>query len=226
MPELATLDLCTGCSACFNVCPHNAIQMIADDEGFSYPHVNTEKCIECKLCEISCPILAEQDSWGKLNPAVYAMWNNIDRCVSSSGGAFSSFARSILDQGGVVYGATLDGNFVCSHKEIKSVDELAVLRGSKYMQSDIGDSFKNVKKRLRQNYKVLYCGTPCQIAGLKSFLQKSYDNLLTIDLACHGVPSNIVFQKYLLKLKDKIKVNEFDGFEFRRLDGWGFAPSV
>lgn len=225
MPTLASHETCTGCAACLNACTHSAITMTADAEGFLIPHVDYNKCVECKLCEKVCPVISPLQDKGFMNPRAYAVWSELDRRVSSSGGAFSAFARYILSQGGVVFGAAFDKNLHCKHIEIQSMDGLAALRGSKYVQSEIGNTFVQVRNHLRADRKVLFCGTPCQVAGLKNFLRKPYPNLLTLDLICHGVPSDAVFQGYLKKISSRFAA-DVEGYEFRDRDGWGKAPSV
>ena len=225
MPTLASPETCTGCAACSNACTHSAITMTADAEGFLTPNVDYAKCIECQLCEKVCPVISPLQDKGFMNPRAYAVWSEPDRRVSSSGGAFSAFARSILLQSGVVFGAAFDKDLHCKHIEIEDIGGLAALRGSKYVQSEIGDTFVQVRKYLRADRKVLFCGTPCQVAGLKNFLKKSYPNLLTLDLICHGVPSDAVFQGYLKKISSRFAA-DVEGYEFRDRDGWGKAPSV
>lgn len=225
MPTLASPETCTGCAACLNACTHSAITMTADTEGFLIPNVNNNKCVECKLCEKVCPVISPLQDSGFVNPRTYAVWSKLDRRISSSGGAFSAFARYVLLQGGVVFGAAFDKDLHCKHIEIQNRDGLAALRGSKYVQSEIGDTFAQVRNHLRADRRVLFCGTPCQVAGLKNFLRKPYLNLLTLDLICHGVPSDSVFQGYLKKISSRFAA-DVEGYEFRDRDGWGKAPSV
>ena len=229
MVILANHDECTGCGSCYNACSREAIQMREDSEGFLFPYIVSDKCIECCMCSKSCPILTDPrcDSSVRSFPLVYAMWSNRDRQISSSGGAFSAIARYVLDRNGVVFGAILDSQLKCQHKRATTIEELQPIRGSKYIQSDVGYSFQEIKKYLSNNVLVLFSGTPCQVAGLKSFLKKDFKNLIVIDLVCHGVPSNAIFNSYIEKLKKKRPdFVGIDGFEFRRFDGWGYAPSV
>lgn len=227
MPQLANEFKCTGCAACVNSCNYHAITMHADSEGFIMPVIDKNKCVECKLCEKTCPVISLRTNENAITPKTYAMWSNPDRIVSSSGGAFSAFARVVFAKGGVVFGAALDQNLICKHMEAHNLEELVPIRGSKYVQSEIGDTFCKVKECLKQNKWVLYTGTPCQIAGLYSFLRKPYDKLVTLDLACHGVPSNKIFQAYLQKLKNyRSDFIGLDGYEFRKRDGWGKAPFI
>lgn len=136
-----------------------------------------------------------------ITPRAFALWSVPDRTVSSSGGAFSAFARKILDNGGIVFGAAFDEKLRCHHIKVDKLEELPPLRGSKYVQSELDGVFLEVKDCLKNGQQVLFTGTPCQIAGLYAYLHKDYDNLLTLDLACHGTPSNAVFQSYLSKLR-------------------------
>ena len=225
MIQLASYSKCTGCTACESICPHAAISMAKDEEGFLFPKIDEEKCVECHLCEKTCPILEVKVNKNFQVPKAYAYWSNLDRTESSSGGAFSGFARLILNNGGSVYGAWMSQNFHLKHVEITTVDELSKLRGSKYVQSDLGDSFKNIKKELREGRKVLFCGTPCEVAGLRAFLKKDYPNLWTLDLVCHGTPSIEVFKSYLKKLHQRVH-QDLKGFEFRARTSWGLAPAL
>lgn len=229
MPTLATKDICTGCMACLNACAKGALTFVKDEEGFLQPSVNADLCVECGLCERSCPEMQKQFHQHNEEPEVYAGWNKIDRRVSSSGGAFSSIARYVLSLGGVVFGATLDEKLICKHIEVDSLQGLDRLRGSKYIQSYIGTVYKEVKRHLLCDQYVLFTGTPCQVSGLKSYLGKDFEKLITIDLICHGVPSQEIFSSYIEKIQKSLGLakNEIvQNYEFRRRDGWGFAPSV
>lgn len=225
MIKLAPFESCTGCTACMNSCSHNAIVMAEDAEGFIFPHINGNKCVECGLCMRVCPVLNTPIITNATKPNVFAVWSLKDRTVSSSGGAFSAFARNVLEADGVVFGATLGTNLLCYHREIHMIEELEVLRGSKYVQSELRDTFFKVKAYLKEGKNVLFTGTPCQVDGLYRYLRRNYDNLLTLDLVCHGVPSNTLFHSYLLKLEDLKKV-KISMFEFRRRNGWGFASAI
>lgn len=225
MPILASLKTCTGCAACFNVCAHSSITMVTSEEGFLVPSIDKSKCVECGLCEKTCPVTNPLSYDGNPKPKTFAMWSEPDRRVSSSGGAFSAFARLVLLQGGVVFGAAFNKELHCRHIEIQRIEDLDVLRGSKYVQSEIGDTYKRIKEHLLKKRKVLFCGTPCQVTGLKHFLRKPDRNLLTLDLICHGVPSDTVFQSYLKKISKCSKTIP-DNFEFRNRKGWGFLPAI
>ena len=227
MSNLANFKNCTGCTACYNACIYGAISMATDKEGFLMPVVNNDKCVECHLCEKVCPIVSPRENKNTKQPDVFAMWSLPDRTKSSSGGAFSAYARMILKNGGVVFGAAFDRNMRLRHIGVETIEGLDDLRGSKYVQSDVNGCFGNIKSLLKDGRFVLFCGTPCQVAGLKSFLRKDYDKLLTLDLVCHGVPSVAVFKAYLKKLSTRFAgKGKIDGFEFRRRNSWGKAPTV
>lgn len=201
---------CCGCHACNNICPQKCISMLADDEGFWYPLVDEEKCVDCGLCVKVCPeinIYSNLQSFEK--PKAIASWNlNEDiRLTSSSGGIFTSIAKDVLEDNGIVFGVGYDEDFNVIHKEIVTIEGLEKLRGSKYVQSDINDTYQRAKKYLNKGRKVLFTGTPCQIAGLYNFLQKDYENLLTCDLICHGVPSPKVFDSYKKYLEKQYNSN-------------------
>lgn len=190
---------CCGCSACVQICGHNAICMKTDDLGFSYPYVNKEKCIDCGLCEKICPIL--NDNVERIPTRVFAVKNKdlSVRLASSSGGLFSIIAENVLREGGIVYGAAFNEEWDVEHIRITKSEDLSKLRGSKYVQSSIGNIYKEVQKDLRDNKKVLFSGCPCQIAGLKSFLRKNHPNLITVDFVCHGVPNPRIWKEFLLE---------------------------
>lgn len=194
---------CTGCSACANICPRGCIRMTADCEGFLYPEVNEEQCMDCGLCENVCPMLHKPKQHELV--AVYGAKNRDDavRFTSSSGGMFTLLAEEVLRQGGVVAGAALDEKLAVRHVLVDNVDDLFKLRGSKYVQSEIGTIYREVRQQLLAGKKVLFSGTPCQIAGLKGYLVKPFANLLTVDVVCHGVPSPRVYCKHLAELGEE-----------------------
>lgn len=188
---------CCGCSACVQICPKQCISMTADNEGFLYPQVNRSICIDCGLCEKVCPVINQNEPREPL--AVYAAKNTNEeiRLKSSSGGIFTLLAEQVITEGGVVFGARFNESWEVIHDYTETIEGIEVFRGSKYVQSVIGDNFKIAKQFLNEGRKVLFSGTPCQIAGLKKFLRKEYENLLTVEVVCHGVPSPMVWRDYL-----------------------------
>lgn len=197
MPHLADKNKCNGCHACYNTCNIGAIKMQPDDEGFLRPVINHEKCINCGRCEKACPIINPpannpyEESYG-----AYAKDEAIHK-ASSSGGVFAVFAKETLKNGGFVCGAAYTPDRTVNHIIIDKEEDLHLLQGSKYVQSTIGDIYSKIKDLLIENKKVLFSGTPCQVAGLVSYLGKDYDNLITLDLICHGVPSPWIWQLHL-----------------------------
>ena len=230
MIKLADKYHCTGCAACAQSCGHDAISMQTDNEGFLQPIIDTTKCVECGLCQKHCPELQPIERLGYEQQKYYALIYDHDRKIRSSGGAFSVFAKWIISQGGIVYGATINENFVVKHIGVESTEELCKLRGSKYVQSIIGDTYKKIRNHLRTNRKVLFVGTGCQVAGLYAYLgDKRYEGLLyTLDLVCHGTPSQGMFDSYLKKLQKKLALTgeNMKGFRFRKLDSWSIVPAI
>ena len=206
--------------------------MSEDKEGFLYPIIDSVKCIDCGLCEKVCPVLHPLKN--EAEPLVYAAINNDEsiRMQSSSGGIFTLLAEYVIENGGVVFGACFDRDWNVVHDYTETKEGLVRFRGSKYVQSNVGNSFSQVKIFLDAGREVLFSGTPCQVAGLKNYLRKPYPNLLTIDLVCHGVPSPDVWRKYLQETvckayrikKNKSAVNICDyisDIKFRAKDkGW------
>ena len=197
MIEIKEKKDCCGCSACVQRCPKSCISLKEDNEGFLYPIVDKDICIDCGLCEKVCPVIHQRQE--KRPMFVYAAKNNdeIIRKQSSSGGFFTLIAENIINEGGVVFGARFDDNYLVKHDYSETIEGLSVFRASKYVQSRLEDNYQKAEKFLKQGRKVLFSGTPCQIAGLKRYLCKEYDNLLTVDFVCHGVPSPGVWRKYL-----------------------------
>ena len=212
---------CCGCNACVQCCPKQCITMIPDEEGFDYPTVNKNDCIDCGLCEKVCPILNSGESKRPLK--VYAAKNTKEeiRLKSSSGGVFTALAEDIIHKGGVVFGVSFDKEWNVVHTYTENIEGLAAFRGSKYVQSKVGSSYKEVKSFLKSGREVLFTGTSCQIAGLKNFLRKDYPNLLTIEILCHGVPSPKVWQQYLFEKKAQFRCNDISQINFRdKRNGW------
>lgn len=190
------------------------------DDGFMYPIIDNSKCINCGLCQKHCPA---NISVNKNRPQkVFLAWNNqpVDRFTSSSGGVFSAIAKYILSLGGVVFGASYDNQMNVIHLGIEREEKLSSLKGSKYVQSSIGEVFIQVKKHLIDGRFVYFTGTPCQIAGLRSFLKGEYENLLTSDLICHGCPSNDLFIKQIQEIEQKY-CKRVKNFEFRNKERFG-----
>lgn len=192
---------CCGCSACADICPKGCIAMKADGEGFLYPHVDRAICIHCGLCERACPALNTFNGENTVKlPDGYAVVNANEeiRETSSSGGVFSLIAQQIIKEGGIVFGAAMTEDCrAIVHMGVNSLAGLKRLRGSKYVQSSIEDSYIRVREALNEGRKVLFTGTPCQIEGLYGLLGKNYDNLVCMDFICHGVPSPKVWEKYV-----------------------------
>ena len=197
MINIKSKEECCGCSACAQRCPKQCIKMLEDEEGFLYPKVDETKCINCHLCEKVCPVANQAESRMPIDS--YAAYNVDDgvRKDSSSGGIFTLLAEKVIAEGGAVFGATWNEKWQVVHTYTETKEGIAQFRGSKYIQSIIGETYKQAETFLKSGRKVLYSGTPCQIAGLRLFLRKEYDNLLTIDFICHGVPSPGVFRWYL-----------------------------
>lgn len=202
MMKFISKNKCTGCSTCKNICPKNAITMEKDSEGFLFPKIDEKKCINCGLCKKICPVLNSETN-ESLNKC-YVGYNNDKDIVkkSSSGGIFTLIANHVLEENGIVIGASFDKNNKLKHVAIENKKDLHKLMGSKYLQSDLNDMFTFIKNNIKER-KILFVGTPCQVAGLKSFLKKDYDNLITVDLICHGVPSPKLFSKYVEYLENK-----------------------
>lgn len=211
---------CMGCHACSNICPVSCIQMETDMEGFWYPSVDYDKCISCHRCIDVCPIINKPEL--NQQPTAYACLNKNDqaRAESSSGGIFTLLTEQTLAQLGVVFGTALNESAEALHISVEAVEDLGQLRGSKYVQSRIGDAYKQAKLFLVEGRQVLFSGTPCQIAGLRTYLGKSYENLFTVDIICHGVPSPKVWEKYVHEREVEAGA-EATLISFRnKADGW------
>ena len=222
-------SLCTGCSACYSICPQSAISMVESDEGFLYPKINSKNCVNCSLCIKVCPI-HKVNKTTNANPIFFAAINKneIERYQSSSGGIFIAIAKQIITDNGVVFGAKFAQDNPVIHSWTDKIDELYQFCGSKYVQSVIGECYKDCKTFLDEGRKVLFTGTPCQISGLKKYLSekgKGYnlDNLVMIDFICHGVPSPILWKKYLFFIQEKSngKYGNIKNITFRNKQyGW------
>ena len=223
MIQLDKKQTCTGCHACTTKCPKHCITMISDTEGFWYPQINKEECIDCGLCERVCPIITPIKFEDPFNPVAYSCYNTNEkvRLASSSGGVFTLIAEAVLKQGGVVFGAGFDEDFNVCHQCVERAENLDKLRMSKYVQSKIGEMYENAESFLKENRMVLFTGTPCQIGGLKAYLGRPYDHLITQDIICHGVPSPMVWEAYLAFRKKSDGGCAAQRIAFRRKDfGW------
>ena len=214
---------CCGCNACYSICPANAITMQADTFGFMYPSINNEKCIDCGLCEKVCQFKSDYSTFDTNKPQIFALRNKDTNQLlkSQSGGAFWTIAHSFINNKGVVYGVGYGENFKIIHKRVDNVNDLEELRGSKYVQSEIGETFKDVLHDLKKGEKVLFSGTSCQIANLKSYIGNKWrHNLFTIDIICHGVPSPYVWSDFITYIEKK-KNNNIISVNFRdKTKGW------
>lgn len=207
MIEIKDKKDCCGCHACATICAKHCITMQADEEGFLYPVVDKDTCTVCGLCEKVCPVINQSEPSKPLK--VYAAKNKNEeiRRQSSSGGIFTLLAEKVIDAGGVVFGARFDEEWNVIHDWADTIEGLADFRGSKYVQSTIGNTYREAKDFLKQGRKVLFSGTPCQIAGLKKYLRKEHENLLTVDVVCHGVPSPLVWRTYLDETLEQLRAN-------------------
>lgn len=196
-------NFCTGCEACRNICTQNAISFVQSEKGFFYPQIDLLKCIQCNLCKKFCPVNnpPKKNKYKQVYAALAK--NDLLRAESTSGGLFVCLAQMIIKKDGYVYGAALCEDLVVRHIEAHSVDEIKKLRKSKYVQSSIGLCYQMIEKRLKEGRQVLFSGTPCQVAGLKNYLNKKYSNLLTVDILCHGVPSPGMLRKYIVYEESK-----------------------
>lgn len=195
---------CCGCSACEQICPKKCIRMVSDFEGFSYPKVDIDNCINCGLCEKVCPVLNRYPE--KEEPLKCYLGKSTDEIVrsnSSSGGIFAEIAKLIIQKGGVVFGVRFDEQWNVIYDYTESLDGLKAFYGSKYVQANPEKAYTLARKFLTEGRVVLYSGTPCVIAGLNHFLQKTYNNLITLDIVCHSIPSSKIWKKYLFELSEQ-----------------------
>ena len=219
MKKIIEKKQCTGCSACMNICPKKAITMKRDNEGFLHPEINQNKCINCGICKKTCPVLNTKTNHS-LNKC-YVAYNKDSKVKenSSSGGIFDSIARLVLKNKGLVIGAAFNKDNKLNHIIIEKEKDLDKVKGSKYLQSDLNNIFTIIKERIDKKI-ILFVGTPCQVAGLKSYLKKDYENLICIDLFCHGVPSPKLFDKYVKELEEKHN-DKLLNYNFRdKSTGW------
>lgn len=213
---------CCGCKACANVCPKDAISFVADNYGFQYPTINEDKCIGCQKCIKTCDFQKVGD-FGHRVLEGYAARHKEQSVYSNStsGGAFTALAEWVISRGGTVYGCVFDESYSPIHIGVNTIEGISAMRGSKYAQSDTGFIYRDIKVKLSENKYVLFTGTPCQVAGLYSYLGKSdIEKLITADLICHGVPSAMTLKKYIDYLEKKYG-SKVKGFQFRsKLINW------
>lgn len=217
-------EQCCGCTACKNICPRHAITMKSDEEGFLYPIIDKDKCIKCKLCKKVCNFQKTINQDNELtNQLVYAVKHKdekIRRC-STSGGVFTAISDNIFDNNGIVYGAAYNSNMVVCHQRANNKEERNKFRGSKYVQSDLKNTFKEVKELLKEDKHVLFTGTPCQIDGLNSYLKNiNSKKLITCDIVCHGVPSPLIFKNYIELSEQKNKDKIINYYCRDKVNGW------
>ncbi|MCR5368465.1 Coenzyme F420 hydrogenase/dehydrogenase, beta subunit C-terminal domain [Eubacterium sp.] len=204
-------ELCCGCNACISSCPENAIVLKKKASGQLRPIIDEEKCIDCSLCTKVCCILNNVPKRMPIKTMAASYKNTELSCKSSSGGIFAAIAENIISKGGIVYGTAFDKEYSAVVVGIESIDELSAIQGSKYVKSQMGNVYSAIEMNLKSGRKVLFSGVPCQVAALKQYLRKHYDNLITIDIVCHGTPSNKIFQDYIdfIQRKKKIKILDF-----------------
>lgn len=209
---------CCGCQVCGDICPKQAITFKIDEEGFWYPEMDMQKCINCGLCEKICPCLNEKEQHDPIE--VYAAVNTDEeiRMNSSSGGIFWRLVENTFGEGGIVFGASFDKEWQVCHSSAETIEEAKKFKGSKYVQSLVTGCYKQVLEDLKKGRKVLFSGTACQIAALKGYLRKDYDNLLTVDVVCHGVPSPGIWKEYIRSLNSSKTISSIN-FRDKR-NGW------
>jgi len=221
--EIIGNNNCTGCYGCFDICPQNAIDMNLNDEGFLIPSINNERCIECGVCQRYCPIIENKLPENLDTPVSFAAWSKDDhtRIKSSSGGVFTEIAKIVLKEGGVVFGVAFDDSFKTKHISIEDEEDISLVRGSKYIQSHVGDSYQKAVSIALQGRPVLFSGTPCQIAALNLFIQSNPRiEIYTCEVICYGVPSESVFMSYL-DYFSQLKNSRIKEFSFRdKALGW------
>ena len=201
MIRITDKSRCTGCTACVTACPAQCIVMRRDRQGFDYPVANPDLCLNCGKCDSICPVPKSAESRDSLAAFAVRVPEYVDQC--SSGGVFPKLAEDVIKADGVVYGAILQDDMTVGHTDVWNSEGLKKMRGSKYVQSDLYSVFEEIADNLKDGVKVMFTGTPCQIAGLNSYLGKDYENLLTVEVACHGVPSPGLWENYLRAVEKK-----------------------
>lgn len=225
--EICPKDKCTGCYACVNACARGCISMKEDELGCVHPVVDEEKCVHCNLCSISCPNNVQMNFSYPIK--CYASWikDKDKRKICASGGIGTIMSEYVINQGGVVFGSRYDENLTPIMTYTESLEELERFKGSRYVQSLVGENtYKQAKDFLRAGRMVMFVGTPCQIAGLKTFLRKEYENLITVDLICHGVCPTSYLKNEILYLSEKYKLTDISDIRFRGNDGNNFREKL
>lgn len=218
---------CCACSGCANICPKKIIEMRPDEYGFEYPYVINDSCIECNLCKKVCAFQS-LDNRGSNPIKVYAAINKDYNVLSksSSGGVFSAISKAVFKRGGVVFGCAFNSKMEPEHIYIEKIEDLYKIQGSKYVKSNMNNSFLYVKRFLEEGRLVFFTGTPCQVDSLKLYLKKSYENLITADLICHGVTNVEVFKGYIKYLEEKFNCKVIN-IKFRdKTKGWGHVEKI
>lgn len=222
MIDKVSIQDCALCGACFNACPADAIRFSKAYLDFCYPEINAPRCVHCNQCEKACPVLGRKSKPETGYPIAFAAKSNDDsvRLHSSSGGAFYELASQMLRDGGYVCGAVFDESFHVRHIISNTQEDIFRMMGSKYAQSDVGYCYREIKEKLNAGEKVLFSGCPCQVAGLRTYLGKSYKDLLLVELICHGIPSDQMLQTYI-HMQEKKYGAKLKRMEFRnKAKGW------
>ncbi|MBR2344694.1 MAG: Coenzyme F420 hydrogenase/dehydrogenase, beta subunit C-terminal domain [Lentisphaeria bacterium] len=216
MLEIRDKKMCSGCSACASVCPEKCISLTSDAEGFLYPQTDHSRCIKCRQCLSVCPFTNPYKETNPLRSFAAKHLNSEIQKKSSSGGVFSALAERIFAAGGVVAGVRWSKDFMSAMFDIaENMEDASSFVGSKYLQAGMEDIYQRCRSYLADGRKVLFTGTPCQVAGLKHFLNREYKNLLTAELICHGAPSPLIWKKYIEKLRSDCKFTELISVNFR-----------
>lgn len=215
-------EKCTGCLVCKASCPKKCIQVIINNEGFSYPAINKNQCINCSLCEKKCPALTQSSKSDIKKAYALQIKSSLDLKNSASGGVAFLVGKKVIKKGGVCYGAIYDNELNVIHSRASNIEELKKQQGSKYVQSDIYQSFSKIKEDCKNGKPVLFIGTPCQVAAVKNYIGNQNKCLYTIDLICHGVPSSKLFKNYIKWKLKKLKSKKMINYKFRdKTKGWG-----
>ncbi len=223
--ELVKAEFCTGCGACVKACPKSAIHYVTDKEGFPVPEIRTDKCINCGICTQVCPAVSKPETHEIRQAYAAQMLDRETLKESTSGGLFTVFAREIFHRGGVVYGCVWDDEYNAVVRKAENEDEIKSMRGSKYVWSYAADCFPEVKQLLNEGRIVMFTGLPCQVAGLKNYLRKDYDNLYLVDFFCGGAPSPYAFHEYLKTITTDIPLDQLD-FKLRDKSKYGVGVNI